>query len=130
MLVAVRRDYSDLPGGDGGLTEQIVRKLPRGYETTFCVNGEVVERTRVTKHQLLQDHDTAVIPWMFLDTHQLIAVRRIDRSDMPEVESLRKISDGYELHVESNGLARVEECVTFAEAVRWLNDQPEAIERA
>ena len=130
MLVAIKRSY-DAGHGDGGcIVESAVRKIGHSYEMTFSTDHELIERRKFSKRELLDEQSEAVLQWVLLDTYKLIAVRRTENARRPIVECLYKTAHGYERHYWIDGSACVQFAMTFAASVRWLNDQPDQIERA
>ena len=123
MLMAIDRSHCD----EYGTVEHRVYKTGLGFRYEFSY-GEVVHVTNYTKSALLDEDDGRVEPWLFLDD-QMIAVRRYDLDGLPGVTCLYNTDDGYVLRVWLQSILEDVEYLTFREAVRWLNDKPEQIER-
>ena len=123
MLMAIDRYCS----GEYGVVEHRVYKLGRGYSYEFSY-GDQVEITRISKRRLLDENCSRRHPWLFLDD-QLIAVRRYDLDGLPGVSCLYKTEYGYVLRVWHDSAFEDQDFLTFAEAVRWLNENGEQTER-
>ena len=110
-----------------GLVEHRVHKAARGYTYEFRCAGEV-EFTSYTKRRLIADTEGSVSPWLFLDD-TLIAVRHFTLSDEPAISCLYKTADGYKLRIWLDGLFVSQNDLTFARALRWLNEKTDQLER-
>ena len=123
MLMAIDRSHSD----EYGTVEHRIYKSGRGFSYEFSY-GDQLEITRMSKRRLLDENYGRIEPWLFLDD-QIIAVRRYDLDGLPGVSCLYKTDDGYVLRVWHQSVLEYDDYLTFSEAVRWLNEKPEQLER-